>query len=69
MMTYDEVLNALKELSPEQLQMTATVEFEGQFYPIRDTFFSDTIEDKELQEEAITALGEGHPFLLTTELK
>ncbi len=73
MITYGHLLAALYELTPEQLKLPATVEvFVGLnqahcFFCIQDTVLSCEINDKVLRAEALTALDENHPLLLTTK--
>lgn len=55
--TYQELLDALKELTPEQLKMTATVFVRGvdEYYPVQT--FGVGGNDQ-------SVLDEGHPYLL-----
>ena len=55
--TYKELLTALQELTPEQLEMNATVYVRGvdEFYPVQTFGFTNTASD---------VLDENHPYLL-----
>ena len=52
-MTYADLLDALKELTPEQLQMNVTIYTIGEFYPA-ETNMTDEDDD---------VLGPNHPYL------
>ncbi len=57
-MTYQDILNKLQAMTPEQLQMTATVMDDNteECYPISSMRVSD---------ESIDILDPGHPFFVS----
>lgn len=57
-MTYQDILNKLQTMSPEQLQMTATV-------MNNDTEECYPISSMEESDESIDMLDPGHPFFVS----
>lgn len=64
-MIYRELLDALNELTEEQLNMSVTVLFSGHtFCEATDTMLSD-----EIDKEAVDIVGENHPIIIIADYK
>ena len=62
-LTYGELLAALNELSPEQLQMSASIYQDGEILPIFDTVLVSEFTPDSKREELLEVIEENQPLL------